>query len=351
MTVTEKLVARKMSVMDLAETLRNVSEACRVMGVSRQHFYDIREAYRRGGLEALREETRRKPNVKNRVRADIEAAVVKYAEEKPAWGQFRVANELRVVEKLEISPAGVRCVWQRHNLETMKKRLARLEKQMAEEGRVLTETQLAALEKVQRSRKDVVSSIETHHPGYLLAQDTFYVGYLKGVGRVYQQTMIDTYSSVAFAKLYTTKSSITAADALNSRALPFFEQHQVPVLRMLTDCGTEFCGRDEHHAYEIFLGLEDIEHTRTKPYHPQTNGICERWHQTVLNEFYKVTFRKKIYGSLEALQLDLDEYLVEYNHHRTHQGMRCLGRTPMQTFLEALPLVMEKQIPAAPMAA
>ncbi len=132
--------------------------------------------------------------------------------------------------------------------------------------------------------------IEAAHPGYLGSQDTFFVGTLKGVGRVYQQTFVDTYSKVAHCKLYTTKTPITAADLLNDRVLPFFAKHDIPLLRMLTDRGTEYCGKLDSHNYQQYLAASDIEHTKTKARHPQTNGICERFHKTILNEFYQITF-------------------------------------------------------------
>ena len=313
MTAHEKVARSKMNLLELAEYLQNVSEACRVTGVSRQHFYDIKKAYEEGGLEGLREKTKRKPNIKNRVAPEIERAVVEMAIEQPAYGQLRASNELRKGGVL-ISPGGVRSIWLRHELETFKKRLTRLEEKSAKEGIVYTEAQLVALEKAKREKESDPDEIETHHPGYLLAQDTMYVGYLKGVGRIYQQSAIDTYSSVAFAKLYETKVPVTAADCLNDRVLPFFQERGVDVLRMLTDRGTEYCGRDDRHPYELYLALNEIEHTRTKAKHPQTNGICERFHQTCLDEFYKVTFRKKIYRSLDQLQADLDDFVRHYNY-------------------------------------
>jgi transposase InsO family protein len=202
---------------------------------------------------------------------------------------------------------------------------------------------------VQRCRNHKVENVTGHLPQELLAQDTMYVGYLKGVGRIYQQTVVDTYSSVGFAKVYDTKVPVTAADCLNDRALPFFEERGVIVQRILTDRGTEYCGNPETHAYQVFLGLNDIEHTRTKSKHPQTNGICERFHQTCLNEFYKIAFRKRVYRSLDELQADLDAFVQAYNHERTHQGKRCQGRTPITTFVDALPLALEKQIGPPPL--
>src|SRR5688572_7539742 len=332
-----------MTLLELGEYLQNVSEACRVSGVSRQHFYDLREAYQNGGIEALREKNRRKPNAINRVAPDVEAEIIRLGQEQPAWGQVRVANELRL-KGILISSGGVRCVWVRNGMETMKKRLAKLDEKAAKEGIVFTEAQVAALERL-KVRDEVQSdSIETHHPGYLVSQDTLYVGYIKGVGRIYQQTVVDTYSSVAWAKLYTAKVAVTAADTLNDRVLPFFEAEDVPILRLLTDRGTEYCGRSDSHPFEVFLAMNDIEHTKTKAYHPQTNGICERFHKTVLNEFYQVAFRRKLYLTLEDLQTDLDAFLVSYNTDRTHQGRICQGRTPMQTFIAGKEVAKEKLI-------
>jgi transposase InsO family protein len=343
MTTEEKLIRRKMSVMELAEYLKNVSEACRVMGVSRQHFYDIKKEYDEHGIEGLREKSRRKPCLKNRVSPEIEEAVVHMAIEYPAYGQLRASNEL-AKQGILISPSGVRGVWQRHGVETFKKRLAKLEEKSAKEGIVYTEAQLIALEQAKRNREESIEDVETHHPGYLLGQDTLYVGYIKGVGRIYQQTVVDTYSSVGFAKLYPQKTPVTAADLLNDRVLPFFEDHGVDVLRILTDRGTEYCGNSDTHPYQLYLQMNDIEHTRTRVKNPQTNGICERFHQTVQNEFYKITFRKKIYYDLEELQKDLEVFVEGYNCQRTHQGKRCQGRTPMQTFVEGVPLAQEKRV-------
>jgi len=151
---------------------------------------------------------------------------------------------------------------------------------------------------------------------------------------------------VAIVKLYDRKTPITAADLLNDRVVPFFDEHEVPLLRILTDRGSEYCGNPERHEYQLYLALEDIDHTKTKTKSPQTNGICERFHKTVLDEFYRVAFRKKIYRSLEELQEDLDEWLRYYNEERTHQGRWCYGKTPMQTFLDSKALAKEKTLAA-----
>jgi hypothetical protein len=342
MKAETKLIKTKLGLLQLAEKLGNVSQACKIMGYSRDSFYRLKELYDTGGDMALQEISRRKPIPKNRVEPAIEEAVVQMGFEQPAFGQVRASNELRK-KGVFISPAGVRCVWQRNDLETFAKRLKALESRVAQDGIILTEAQVIALERKQE-KKEAHGEIETEHPGYLGSQDTYYVGNIKGVGRIYQQTFIDTYSRVAFAKLYTTKHAITSADILNDRVLPFFEENGIPLLRILTDRGTEFKGKPEHHEYELYLSLEGIDHTKTQVRHPQTNGICERLHRTMQEEFYAIAFRKKLYDNLELLQKDLDNWVEYYNNERPHSGRYCFGKTPMQTFSESLPLAKDKML-------
>jgi len=279
MTQSQYIINRKLNIVELGKRLGNISEACRKLGVSRQHYYDIKRAIDEEGLEGLLEKSRRIPRIGNRVAPEIEQKLLDYSLEFPTHGQSRVANELRK-QGIQISPGGVRSVWLRHNLEVKRLRLKRLEKWAAENSEVLTESQVKALEEA-KEEKEAHGEIESPHPGFLLAQDTCYMGYIKGVGRIYQQTAIDTHSNMGFAKLYLEKTSLSAADLLNDKVLPFFDEHGICIQRVLTDNGTEFCGRQESHPYELFLHLNDIEHTRTKVRKPQTNGAVERLNQTI----------------------------------------------------------------------
>ena len=342
MNTDQKVIKNKVGLLKLSETLGSVSKACKIMGYSRDSFYRFKELYDKGGELAMKEISRKKPIPKNRVEEHIEQAIVELAIEKPAYGQVRVANEL-TQRGLFVSPTGVRSVWLRHDLETFRKRLKALEAKVAQEHIILTEDQVRALEKA-KEEKQAHGEIETAHPGYLGAQDTYYVGTIKGVGRIYQQTFIDTYSKVAQAKLYDRKNALVAADMLNDRVIPFFDELDVRLLRVLTDRGTEYCGNREHHEYQLYLAVEDIDHSRTKAQHPQTNGICERFHRTMQDEFYSVAFRKKLYRSLDELQTDVDQWIAEYNESRPHSGRYCFGKTPMQTFRDSKHLADEKML-------
>lgn len=341
-SLSEKIIKPKLGLLELAKQLGNVSQACKVMGYSRDTFYRFQHLYETGGEEALQELSRRKPIEKNRVPLHVEQAVIDLAIANPALGQKRVSQTLQE-QGILISSSGVRSVWLRNDLESFKKRLKALEAKSAQDGILLTEEQLRCLEKA-KDEKEAHGEIETEHPGYLGSQDTYYVGTMKGVGRIYQQTFVDTYSRVALVKLYTEKTAITAADMLNDKVLPFFQEQNLSLLRILTDRGTEYCGKVENHAFQLYLAVENIDHSKTKARSPQTNGMCERFHRTMKNEFYDIAFRKKLYHSLEELQADVDSWLQSYNELRPHSGRFCYGKTPMQTFKDAAHIARNKTL-------
>ena len=253
LNTTDKIIKHKTGLLNLAGEPGNVSKACQVMGYSRDTFYRYKSAVEDGGIEALFERTRRKPNPANRVDDATEQAVIESATDFPAYGQARTSNELRK-SGVFVSPSGVRSIWLRHDPANSKTRLKALEAKVAADGGILTEAQVQALEK-KKLDDEACGEIETAHPGYPGSQDTFYVGTLKGVGRICQQTYVDTCCKVAHAKLYTTRTPVTAADLLDDRVLPFYEEHDLPVLRILTDRGTEYCGRVDKHDFQLFLAI------------------------------------------------------------------------------------------------
>lgn len=236
MTQGQYIINRKLNIMELGKTLGNISEACRRLGVSRQHYYDIKEAIEEEGLEGLLAKSRKAPRIGNRVVPEIEQKILDYSLEFPTHGQARAANELKK-KGIGISAGGIRSIWMRHNLQIKGLRLKRLEQWAAANTNILTESQVKALEEAKEER-EIHGEVESPHPGFLVAQDTCYIGYIKGVGKIYQQTGIDTHSNVGFAKVYPDKTALTAADFLNDKMLPFFDEHGLRVLRMLTDNGS-----------------------------------------------------------------------------------------------------------------
>jgi transposase InsO family protein len=334
MTTEKKVARRKLSLLELASELGNVSRACRIIGYSRQQFYEIRRNYQVHGAKGLVD---RLPGPKgphpNRVSEEIEKAVLDHSLANPSHGCLRVAEEL-ALRGHQVSSGGVRGVWSRHNLLSRHERLLRLEQAVSREKIELKPEQIRLLERFSPEFRE--RHIETGGVGELVAVDTFMVGHLKGVGRVYLQSVIDCHSRYAWGRLYTSKLPLTAVHVLNEDVLPFFEQHGVPIKTILSDNGREFCGRPDRHPYELFLQLEDIEHRTTRVRRPQSNGFVERLHRTLLDEHFRVQGRQKWYESVEQMQKDLEEYLVLYNTRRPHQGRGMNGRTPLQAFMDGM---------------
>lgn len=328
MTATTKLAQKRLTLLQLAEKLGNVSKACQMHKVSRSQFYEYKRAFQLHGLDGLIDKPPIPSSHPNELSDEVKQRIVDLSLEHPAYGQQRIADQL-ALEGIAVSATSVRNLWIRQNIETRYKRLLRLEEAHAEKGFELTEPQIRLIEKANPCFRE--RHVESNYPGQLLCQDTFYVGRLKGVGRIYLQAVVDTYGSFGFAKLYTSKRPETAVDALYDRVLPFYEEHGLAVEAILTDNGTEYKGRPMIHMYELYLELNDIEHRKTKVGNPRTNGFVERFNRTLLDEFFRSCFRKKLYESVQALQADLDEWLHHYNYERPHRGYRNMGRRPFET--------------------
>jgi transposase InsO family protein len=330
MTQPEMLLKYKMSLLQLAEQLQNIRKACKVMGVSRQHYYDTKKRFEQQGIDGLKDKPRPHPNMPNKSSKDQEQVVLDYSKKHPTYGKDRVAMQLRF-SGIIMGATRIERIWRRHGLDNCYKRLLWIEKLHREQGMILSSEQIQAL--LQHINNVPAEHVFSKHPGYLLCQDTFEVGHLKGVGKIYMQTVIDTFGSFGFAKLYTSKLPITCSDILVSRVLPFYKDLNITIQRMMTDNGGEFCGREIQHDYELTLKIFNIDHRRIKPGMPQTNGFVERFNRTVLEEFFCIAFRRKWYHSVEELQKDLDTYLWHYNFERAHQGYRLKGKRPIDVLL------------------
>ena len=328
MTAQKKLAQNRLTLLQLAEKLGNVSKACRMHNISRSQFYEYKRAFQEYGLEGLIDKPPIPGSHPNELPDETKARIIELSLQYPTFGQQRIADQL-ALDGMIVCATSVRNIWIKEDIQTRYKRLLRLEDKAAVEGFELTEEQVRLLEKANPCFRE--RHVESEYPGQLLCQDTFYVGRLKGVGRVYLQAVVDTWGSFAFGKLYVSKRQETAVDILYDRVLPFYREHDLRIEAILTDNGTEYRGRPMVHLYEIFLEFNDIEHRYTKVAHPRTNGFVERFNRTVLDEFFRTAFRKKLYESIADLQEDLDTWLEYYNHERPHRGYRNMGRRPIET--------------------
>lgn len=327
----EKLALSRLRILKLAEDLGNISEACRAGNMDRTSFYEWKRRYQLHGVDGLKDLP---PVVKNhpmKTPEPIARAVIELSLANTSWGCKRLGAEL-ALQGLVISHETVQRILNAAGRGTRIERFLSLEHQ-ALEGLELTPEQVRVLEKLNPCFRE--RHVESSRPGELVSQDSFYVGHFKGIGRVYMHTAVDTFGSYAFACLATEKNAIRATELLWGHIVPFYEAHELTLENLLTDNGSEFCGTEEH-PYERMLFNLGIGHRRTRVARPQTNGFVERFHRTILDEFFRVRLREKAYADLESLEVDLQGWLVHYNTKRAHLGYRNLGRTPYQTVLKYL---------------
>lgn len=325
MTAEEKLAHQRLSVLQLAEMLGNASEACRQRDISRTQFYEYKRRFQTHGLEGLKDLPPIHKTHPFTTPPETVEKVVNLSIAHPTWGCNRLSDHLKL-EGVNISSPTVQDILIKNQMGSRYERLLKLEERALEQKIELTAQQVAQIEKANPIFKE--RHVESSRPGELLSQGTFYVGTLKGVGRVYLHTVVDTFGSYAFGFLHTSKQPEAAVAVLHNDVLPFYAELGISVEKVLTDNGREFCGTDSH-PYELYLQLNEIKHKRTKVAHPQTNGFVERFHRTVLDKFFRLVFRTTFYESVAALQGDLDAWLIEYNTQRPHQGYRNRGKRPM----------------------
>jgi transposase len=341
MSPQERLIDAKVAILQLATEMKSISKACRKAGIARSSFYEMKKAYEQFGRGGLELQPVGRPRGSGRVSPEVEEKILEMTRKYTSYSHNRIADELEQVG-VSVSGTGVRNVWLRHGLGTKLERFLWLERESGEGRAVMTEKALLAVARLKRLDEASDNHVEANVPGELVSQDLYFVGCIKGVGKIYAQSAVDCATSVAFARLCVTKKPTHAVALVHEKILPQFDELGVTVQTILTDCGREYCGLPDQHLYEMYLSAQGIEHRTTRPASPFTNGFVERFHQTLKNEFFAKAFREKIYESLEPLQVDLDAFLKFYNESRTHSGYRCKGRTPMQTLKDLLELPMKE---------
>jgi transposase InsO family protein len=327
MKAEEKVARQRLSVLELAETLGNVSEACRQRGMVRSQFYEYKKRFQEQGLAGLKDLPPIPKDHPFTTAPEVVERILALSMDHPSWGCVKLSDWLKL-QGLSVSSPTIQNILIKHDLGQKYQRLLELERRHLQEGLELSEEQVKAIEKANPCFRE--RHVESARPGELLCQDTFTVGRLKGIGRIYLHTVVDTYGSYAFGFLHTSKRPEAAVAVLHNDVLPFYQAQDLSVEAVLTDNGREFCGTDAH-PYELYLDFNDLEHRRTQVRKPQTNGFVERFHRTVKEEFFEVAFRQKFYDSVDTLQADLDDWLTHYNTQRPHQGYRNMGRRPIET--------------------
>lgn len=325
MTLDESIQGLRLRVMQRAERVGNVSQVCREFGISRTLFYRWRRRIERYGVDGVhprRTQGRRGRPVQ--VAPETERLVQSVAISAGTWGCSRIAGHLARTWQVRVAPSTVQRILRRVGLATRRARLAVLEQQAVHTVGLLTER---TRRRLWRARHGQTRHVEAREPGELVCLDTFYIGQLKGVGKVWQITACDAFGSYGVAWRLPAFTATATATFLRTVLLPHYRRAGWPLQRVLTDGGSEFKGAFDEACRDL-----GIRHTRTKPRHAWTNGFVERLQGTILQEHWRVTFRRRYFTSRAALQRSLDGFLYFYNHDRPHQGYRLRGQPPATLF-------------------
>ena len=323
MTLEDRVHASRLRLFRRAKELGNVAAACREAGVSRSAFYQLRDRFRHYGADGLHPKHRKgRPGRPPELDAVVERRILAEALAQPAWGPQRISDQL-AMHGIQVAPSTVYRALRRHGLGTRDQRFGLVERHSASRAGLLTERTRKELEKARPtpSRRHV----EATDPGELVCFDCFYIGKLKGVGKVWQITACDAASSYALAMVFLGDPRAEVAAGFLDRVVEHFDDAGWPLERVLTDRGSEFKG-----VFDEACERYGITHTRTKPRHAFTNGFVERLQGTILHEHWRIEFRRRYFTQLSQLDRSLQSYLRFYNHERPHRGYRTRGRTPAQ---------------------
>ena len=323
MTLADSVHQTRLHAMVYASRIGNVSQACRDLGISRTLFYKWKSLYERYGPDGLRPGRRSSWRHPYQTPPHVERSVLAWAIAEPTWGPLRLSSELRRQRGLVLHQSTIYRILRRHRLQTRFERLAVLEQHSAETAGLLTER---TRRKLLRAQGHKPRHVQASVPGELVCIDTFYIGKLKGVGKVWQYTACDAATSFGVARLITGNwNAKKSAAFLTEAVIPAFGKQGFAVQRVLTDCGREYFGE-----FDKACAARRIRHTRTKPRHAWTNGFVERLQGTILRELWRVAFRRRFFTSVPQMQRELNGYLKYYNFERVHHGYRTKGRTPAE---------------------
>ena len=327
MDAEEQIARQRLSVLELAEALGNVAEACRQRDMNRSQFYEYKRRFQTHGLDGLKNLPPIPKFHPMTTPDEVVEKIIALSVAHPGWGCVRLSAMLKL-DGVSVSSPTIQKILIKKGMGNRYDRLWKLEEKVAGHLLELSFEQVAFIEKYNPAFRE--RHLESSRPGELLCEDTFYVGRLKGVGRIYLHNVVDTFNSFAFGFLHTAKTPEAAIAVLHNDVFPFYRDKKMEVGAILTNNETEYCG-EEDHPFERYLDLNNVEHRRARVPSPQTNGFVEQFNRTVLDEFFVEAFRKTFYETVEALQADLDVWLRYYNHERPHMGYRNMGKRPIDT--------------------
>jgi transposase InsO family protein len=323
MTLGDRVHALRLRLFRRAEELGNVSAACREAGISRSAFYQLKARFRDYGVAGLHPKHRKaRPGRPPELEAVVERRILAEALAQPAWGPLRISDQL-AMRGIQVAPSTVYRALRRNGLGTRDQRFGLVERHSASRAGLLTERTRKALEKARPTPSQ--RHVEANDPGELVCFDCFFIGKLKGVGKVWQITACDAASSYGLAMVFLGDPRAEIAAEFLDRVVAHFDEAGWPVERVLTDRGSEFKA-----AFDEACERHGITHTRTKPRHAFTNGFVERIQGTILHEHWRIEFRRRYFTQLGQIDRSLQSYLRFYNHQRSHRGYRTRGRTPAQ---------------------
>ncbi len=327
---------RRLSISELTQLLDNASATYQRQNINRTQLIELKKRYQCLGFESFKDLPVIRRSHPRKTPKAVAEKIISLSLEHPGWGCVRLADELKSFN-INISSPTIQKILIKNEMGNKNERLFKLEEKVLNEQFNLSKEQIVLMEKVNPCFRE--RAHESSRPGETLVQDALMIGILKNVGKVYLQSIVDTYSSYAFGFLHIGKSPDCAVAILHNDVIPFYKKLGVRIQTIITNNGREYCGTENHH-FELYLILNELRHQRIKLREHIINGFIERFNRIVLDEFFKKIFHKKNYTDLETLQKDFDQWLFYYNNERPHKGYRNLGKTPAQVMTEYFNSVM-----------